>query len=128
MKKGKEIYSYKAPWTIYAMNWSNQKNQKKTLAIGSYQDDFINKIELIQLDEKDDNYKCIGSVEHPYPPTKIMFVPNPSTKEDLFGTSGDFLRLWSVGDDGKITQKCILDVKNKNKKKTIFKFINFFFF
>eukprot|EP01091_Cochliopodium_minus_P009167 TRINITY_DN2196_c0_g1_i3.p1 TRINITY_DN2196_c0_g1~~TRINITY_DN2196_c0_g1_i3.p1 ORF type:complete len:327 (-),score=71.94 TRINITY_DN2196_c0_g1_i3:46-1026(-) len=115
MSKGKEIYSFQAPWTIYAMNWSNMKNKKKTLAIGSYQDDFINKIQVIQLDENDDNFKCIGSIDHPYPPTKIMFTPNPTGEEDLMGTSGDFLRLWTVANDGTIKQKCVLDQNKKSE-------------
>lgn len=34
--KKKEIYTYQAPWVLYAMNWSLRRDQKFRLAVGSF--------------------------------------------------------------------------------------------
>ena len=39
--------------------------------------------------------------DHPYPCTKILWSPDVSSgARDLLATSGDYLRLWSMSDDG----------------------------
>eukprot|EP00826_Nyctotherus_ovalis_P034578 TRINITY_DN2896_c0_g1_i21.p1 TRINITY_DN2896_c0_g1~~TRINITY_DN2896_c0_g1_i21.p1 ORF type:complete len:259 (-),score=44.82 TRINITY_DN2896_c0_g1_i21:207-983(-) len=36
-------------------------------------------------------------IDHPYPPTKIMWVPDYNgVMPDLFATSGEYLRLWEI--------------------------------
>ena len=109
-EKGKEIYNYTAPWLVYAMNWSNQKDGRKVLGIGSFQEDYVNKIQVLALNEQQQGFNVLGSIDHPYPPTKLMFTPNPSTTNELFATSGDYLRLWQLGPQG-ITAKTVLDVR-----------------
>ena len=42
--KRKEIYRYNAPWTVYGMNWSMRHNEKFRLAIGSFLEDYCNKV------------------------------------------------------------------------------------
>ena len=42
--KRKEIYRYNAPWTVYSMNWSLRHNEKFRLAIGSFIEDYCNKV------------------------------------------------------------------------------------
>ncbi len=39
----KEIYTYQAPWLIYAMNWSIRPDHKFRLAMGSFLEDYTNK-------------------------------------------------------------------------------------
>ena len=40
------------------------------------------------------------SFEHPYPPTKAMFVPDHEClRPDLLATSANFLRIWRISDD-----------------------------
>ena len=44
--------------------------------------------------------------EHPYPCTKILWSPDTSgssSSRDLLATTGDYLRLWSITDDGSGT-------------------------
>ncbi len=48
------------------------------------------------------------SFSHPYPPTKLMFVPDPEgSKPDLLASAGDHLRLWRIEED-RVTLDCLL--------------------
>ena len=74
--KKKEIYKYLAPWTVYAMNWSVRKDKRFRIAIGSFIEDYRNKVQIIQLDEDRGDFVLRAAFEHPYPPTKIMWIPD----------------------------------------------------
>eukprot|EP00164_Ancoracysta_twista_P012639 GFYU01019901.1.p1 GENE.GFYU01019901.1~~GFYU01019901.1.p1 ORF type:complete len:328 (+),score=73.88 GFYU01019901.1:31-1014(+) len=113
-EKKKEIYTYEAPWLIYGMNWSNRHNQRYRLAVGSFLEEYANKVEILQLDEEKGTFQSKGTFDHPYPTTKIMFLPDRSTAHpDLLATTGDYLRLWELSDDNGIKKKCLLN-NNKN--------------
>jgi len=78
-------------------------------------EEYSNKVEIITLDEETGEFpkdaQC--SFTHPYPCTKIMFIPDKEcTKEDLLATTGDYLRIWQVSDDNEIQLKSLL---NNNK-------------
>ncbi|GJR17370.1 WD repeat-containing protein LWD1 [Tanacetum coccineum] len=49
-----EIYTYEAPWHIYAMNWSVRKDKKYRLAIASLLEQYPNRVEIVQLDDTND--------------------------------------------------------------------------
>jgi hypothetical protein len=136
----KEIYAYEAPWLIYGMNWSVRPDKRFRLAIGSFVEEYTNKVrallapasraaaapptaiercsrracghtqvEVVQLNEDTGKFVSRGRVDHPYPTTKIMWIPDKTGQfEDLMATTGDYLRLWQVTDEG-ITQKCVLN-------------------
>lgn len=74
--KKKEIYKYLAPWTVYAMNWSIRHDKRFRIAISSFIEDYRNKVQIIQLDEERGEFVLKAAFEHPYPPTKIMWVPD----------------------------------------------------
>ena len=74
--KKKEIYKYLAPWTVYAVNWSIRHDKRFRIAIGSFIEDYRNKVQVIQLDEDRGEFVLKAAFEHPYPPTKIMWVPD----------------------------------------------------
>ena len=42
--KRKEIYRYTAPWSVYGMNWSVRPDKRFRLAIGSFIEDYCNKV------------------------------------------------------------------------------------
>ena len=42
--KRKEIYRYTAPWTVFGMNWSMRQDKRFRLAIGSFIEDYCNKV------------------------------------------------------------------------------------
>lgn len=42
--KRKEIYKYEAPWTVYSMNWSVRPDKRFRLALGSFIEEYNNKV------------------------------------------------------------------------------------
>lgn len=40
----KEIYTYEAKWLVYGMNWSVRPQEKFRLAIGSFVEEYNNKV------------------------------------------------------------------------------------
>lgn len=76
----KEIYTYQAPWLIYGMNWSVRTDKRFRLAVGSFLEDYTNKVEIVQLNDETGTFQTKGSFDHPYPPTKIMWVPDKMGK------------------------------------------------
>ncbi|CAL0332933.1 unnamed protein product [Lupinus luteus] len=98
-QKRSEIYTYEAPWHIYAMNWSIRRDKKYRLAISSLLEQYSNRVQIVQLDDSTGDIRSDPnlSFEHPYPPTKAIFIPDKEcTKPDLLATSSDFLRIWSL--------------------------------
>jgi WD repeat-containing protein 68 len=45
MKQRRGIHTYEAPWNIYGMNWSVRTGSKFRLAVGSFIEDFRNRVE-----------------------------------------------------------------------------------
>ena len=43
-KQQSEIYTYKAPWPMYAMNWSYKSSRPFRLAVGSFVEEYTNKV------------------------------------------------------------------------------------
>jgi len=112
--KRKEIYTYTAPWLIYGMNWSVRADQRFRLAIGSFEEEYSNSVRVIQLDEETHKFVDIGGFDHPYPTTKIMWIPDPiGARRDLLATTGDYLRLWQITDNKSVRLECLLN-NNKN--------------
>ena len=42
--KRKEIYKYEAPWMVFAMNWSIRPDKRFRLALGSFVEEYNNKV------------------------------------------------------------------------------------
>ena len=47
--KRKEIYKYDAPWTVYSMNWSIRPDKRFRLALGSFVEEYNNKVSTVIL-------------------------------------------------------------------------------
>jgi WD repeat-containing protein 68 len=113
-QKRKEIYTYSAPWLIYGMNWSVRADQRFRLAIGSFEEEYTNSVRIVQLDEDSHQFIDCGGFDHPYPTTKIMWMPDGSgSSRDLLATTGDYLRLWNVKDNKSVHLEALLN-NNKN--------------
>ncbi|KAG5613604.1 hypothetical protein H5410_024885 [Solanum commersonii] len=114
-----EIYTYEAPWHIYAMNWSVRKDKKYRLAIASLLEQYPNRVEIVQLDDSNGEIRSDPklSFEHPYPPTKVIFIPDKECqKPDLIATSSDYLRIWRVAsDNSRVEIKSLLN-NNRNSE------------
>lgn len=68
----------------------------------------------MQLDESKgaggSDFVVRGSIDHPYPTTHIQWAPDPlCNTRDLLATSGDYLRLWHVREDGEVKPECTLN-------------------
>jgi hypothetical protein len=55
--KKKEIYTYEAPWPIYGMNWSSRLDKPYRLAMGSFLEDYTNRVDVIQLNEESEVFE-----------------------------------------------------------------------
>ena len=114
--KKKEIYNYYSKHLVYGMGWSSRKDHSFRLALGSFIEDYANQVEIIELVEdpatEDWKFQKVGAFDHPYPTTKIMWRPDPQgVAKDQVATTGDYLRLWDVGENG-ITEAHVF---NNNK-------------
>ncbi len=111
--KRKEIYKYTAPWTVYSMNWSIRPDKRFRLALGSFVEEYNNKVQVVSLDEDTSEFTAKSTFDHPYPTTKIMWIPDSKgIYPDLLATSGDYLRVWRAGEpDTRL--ECLLN-NNKN--------------
>lgn len=115
-----EIYTYEAPWDIYAVNWSVRKDNKYRLAIASLLEQYSNRVEIVQLDESTGEIRPdpVLSFDHPYPPTKLMFVPDKEClRPDFLASTSDFLRLWEIKDSGNGRRMELKSLFNDNSNK-----------
>ena len=46
------------------------------LAIGSFVEEYNNKVQVISLDEDSAEFSPKSTFDHPYPTTKIMWIPD----------------------------------------------------
>eukprot|EP00505_MAST-04D_sp_SCG-Rhode-Island_P003157 Stramenopile-MAST_4_protein_3157 len=118
--KQKEIYDYHAAHTVYGLGWSARRDKKFRLAVGSFIEEYNNKVEIIQLlpdaDGEDGSFQPTATFDHPYPTTKIMWMPKPELGDkDLLATTGDYLRIWAVDDDNEVRLQQLLN-NSKNSE------------
>ncbi|CAJ1884758.1 unnamed protein product [Sphenostylis stenocarpa] len=96
------VHTYVAQWPISSLAWSMRRDKSPRLAIGSYLEDYTNKVELVHFNYDTFNFTTDPRLvfDHPYAPTNIMFFPSENdTSPDLIATSGDNLRLWEIHED-----------------------------
>lgn len=64
----------------------------------------------MQLHEEQGEFAHIGSFEHPYPATRIVWIPDhKACYPDLLATTGDYLRLWRVGGQNGASLEVLLN-------------------
>ena len=65
---------------------------------------------IVELDEETHQFVDCGGFEHPYPTTKIMWMPDSTgARRDLLATTGDYLRLWNVTDNKSVRLEALLN-------------------
>lgn len=114
-----EIYTYESASLVYSCAWSVRPDRPFRLAVGSFIEDYNNRVEILQLDEQRGVVTSNPNLafQHPYPPTKIAFIPDKDgTRPDLLATSGDFLRLWRISDEPGAQQGVRLEKLLSNNK------------
>lgn len=94
------------------------------MAIGSYVEQYSNTVSIIKKYPTDNDlgqslYKA-GEFDHPYPCTKIVWSPDVrnAASRDLLATTGDYLRVWNVMDEGmgNGTVQCVKECLLNNNK------------
>lgn len=93
-----EIYTYDAPWTCYGLAWSNNKSEPYRLAVGSFVEEYSNKVQIVELEQRTNRLVQIAEFDHPYPPTKIMWHPSKNSSPGMIATTGDYLRIWNLSE------------------------------
>jgi WD repeat-containing protein 68 len=113
---------YVTPWPLFAYDWCKwpipqNSSSAGRMAVGSHLEDGHNYINVLDTRitsaSSDDmpmspnpanptiEYTKIAEATHSYPVTRMMWEPPSSQKQshDLLATSGDHLRLWSLGNN-----------------------------
>lgn len=111
VEKKQGVYSYFAHWPICSLAWSVRRDKRNRLAIGSFLEDYSNKVELVQFNTDTTDFVTDNCLlfDHPYAPTNLMFFPSEDmTNPDIVATSGDYLRLWEIHND-RIELKSLLN-------------------
>eukprot|EP00948_MAST-09A_sp_MAST-9A-sp1_P002372 g2372.t1 len=83
----KEIYTYKAPYNLYGLAWSNRVGKPFRLALGSFIEEYTNKVDIIQLNPETNALEKVAQFDHPYPTTKIMWYPSSSSSSSTSTTT-----------------------------------------
>jgi len=111
------LISYPSFNSVYSIhghsNYRNDPSSQFRLAIGSYIDRYCNVVRIVkkrspasEMPTKSNNAGDIFTIcefSHPYPATKIQWSPdtrNGPNPRELLATSGDYLRIWDIRDDG----------------------------
>lgn len=55
------------------------------LAVGSFVEEYNNKVQIVQLDEDTSEFVVRSTFDHPYPTTKIMWIPDSVSITVLWG-------------------------------------------
>jgi len=63
------------------------------MGISSFLQDTNNKIQVVKLRD-DGQFHVEAHADHAYPVTKLNWIPQKATNQNLLATTGDFLRLW----------------------------------
>ncbi|KAG9455455.1 hypothetical protein H6P81_008359 [Aristolochia fimbriata] len=105
------VFTHESPFPIYALASSSSSSASPRLAIGSFLEEYTNKVDIVAFDEETHNFHSNPSLsfDHPYPPTKLMFHPTSSKSPDLLASSGDFLRLWEIHPNNTVEPRAVLN-------------------
>ncbi|EGR30663.1 WD repeat protein [Ichthyophthirius multifiliis] len=109
-----QVFSYQAPWVIYALGFSTNPEYNYRIAIASFLEDIDNQIEIVQLNQEKGEFEKKCSFEHKYPPTKLIWIPDKKgSHPDILATSGEYLKIWQVQNNDSVILKC--DLINQNE-------------
>lgn len=110
----KAKYTYDTDWGVYNVAWSNRPDKPFRVGITSFLEDYTNVFQICQLNIETGKIEQICESPHPYPATGIKFLPNPLVSDtDLFGVSGDYLRLYEINKNDNSISLCAFLDKNK---------------
>lgn len=101
---------------LYIANAISNPSPSREMSSSSCNKSFVFtrfQVQLVGLEEESSEFVCRNTFDHPYPTTKIMWIPDTKgIYPDLLATSGDYLRIWRVGADGWTTTKMLFSCIN----------------
>jgi WD repeat-containing protein 68 len=109
-----EQFSYVAPWQVNQISWSVRPDRPFRLALGSFVEEYSNKVQVVHLDKESGAFVVDAELDHPYPATKLQWNPDragSTATADLLATAGDAMRLWEMraeSSGGGARQRCVL--------------------
>jgi hypothetical protein len=98
----REIYTHEFPHDVYSLAASARTGPLFgfRFAVGSFIEEYRNKVQVVQLNEEAGEFVVRATIEHPYPTTRVQWAPEPlCNSKDLLATSGDYLRIWNIDGD-----------------------------
>ena len=69
--------SYESENALYALGFSNNRNQNLKVALGTYMESDNNGIKILEVPDNKSSINFVTQIEHQYPPTKLKFHPDP---------------------------------------------------
>eukprot|EP00056_Hartaetosiga_gracilis_P004921 m.79575 g.79575 ORF g.79575 m.79575 type:complete len:339 (-) comp11982_c1_seq1:68-1084(-) len=112
----KSLFEHQCPWPTYSFGFSFNKETPFRVAVGSFVEEYSNKIQVLDLNSEKGEYEVHSTIEHPYPTTKIMWIPDSDDdRPELFATTGDYLRLWKVEQEDGKNRTSVEVLLNNNK-------------
>ncbi|RLN90537.1 hypothetical protein BBJ28_00000768 [Nothophytophthora sp. Chile5] len=84
---------------LYGLCWRPDVSSLRIAASTFIPGEYANKIEIFHPTANQKEVVSALEIDHPYPPTKIMWSPASLTSNvELLATTVDFLRLWTISD------------------------------
>jgi WD repeat-containing protein 68 len=110
------VYEYTAKFPTHNISWARRADATQRLAVSSYIVEYTNKIDVLSVDPENSKVKFLSTIDHPYPPTRIMWLPAPQLEHtDLLATTGDYLRFWEYNaTTDQLSMKSCLNSNDKS--------------
>jgi hypothetical protein len=112
--------SYQSPQRLYGLCWGTKSGDFRLAASSFIPGEYVNKLQVrfftfivlvficppqklgcMQILHPNPNGNELISayeIDHPYPPTKLMWSPHSGGSTEYLATTADYLRLWTVTD------------------------------
>mmetsp|Transcript_20103 Transcript_20103/g.46227 ORF Transcript_20103/g.46227 Transcript_20103/m.46227 type:complete len:340 (-) Transcript_20103:72-1091(-) len=91
---------YDTPWPSFALAWSLRAAHRFRFALCSCIEQENNHLQIVQLNEETGNLEEVSTVEHSFPATKVMFLPEETPQSrmsgDLLASTGTALYVWRM--------------------------------
>lgn len=104
----------------HQVNVVSFSTRRPRIACASFIEEYRNNVTILNIQESSDGLpRQLSShtvVNHPYPATQVMWVPDRASSEsvDLMATTGDYLRVWKIRDDGTNHMAALLNTNKTN--------------
>ncbi|GAB9463102.1 hypothetical protein Gpo141_00000575 [Globisporangium polare] len=111
---GRVFISYRSPHRLYGLCWGTKPNDLRVAASTFIPEEYVNKLQILQPSPDGKELVKALEIDHPYPPTKVMWSPASSVNPvEYLATTADYLRLWAVSDSSIERHATISNKRNQ---------------